>query len=354
MKLAAHIPYPAFAFRQYNNQAELTGCVTVAALFDINSQGFCQSAEVQPEIRLTDELIGPEDPPQELARQADFLPFKPGTDVTVLAEAISPSGRPEQSWDCSIRGAGLAARLRVHGPRRWQKMGRSIQPGPAEPVSTVRLSWRSAWGGAQVGADGKLTGEVDSRNPIGAGYPARDAEGAMIDMPVPQIEVEGEPIVSVFHLSEPAGVAPVAPISSWRAGFAGTYDEKWKKTVHPFLPRDFDPRFYQCAPPLLRSAGHLRGDEKFELINLHAKFPRLIVSLPSLAFGAVASYRDGVRLRMPLVVDGVHFELLGPKPQVRLTWRTSFLWYSGITAIDVGALEFDSLHHPVPAPAYAG
>ncbi|WP_157994798.1 DUF2169 family type VI secretion system accessory protein [Paracoccus tegillarcae] len=354
MKLGTHILYPAFAFRQYNNQAELTGCVTVAALFEVNSQGICQSIGVQPEIRLTDELIGPEDPPLELKRQADFLPFKPGTDVTVLAEAVAPSGRPEQSWYCGIRGAGLEARLRVHGPRRWQEIGRLVQPGPAEPVSTVRLSWRSAWGGAEVGADGKLTGEVDSRNPIGAGYAARGAERAMIGVLVPQVEAADEPIVSVFHASEPAGVAPVAPISSWRANFAGTYDEKWQKTVHPFLPRDFDPRFYQCAPPLLRSANHLCGDEKFEMVNLHAKYPRLSVSLPSLAFGAVASYRDGNRLRMPLALDGVHFELLGPKPQVRLTWRTSFLWYSGITAMDVGALDFDSLHHPTPDAAYAG
>jgi hypothetical protein len=68
----------------------------------------------------------------------------------------------------------------------------------------------------------------------------------------------------------------------------------------------------------------------------------------------VASFRSGACLRQPLALDGVHFELLGPVPQVRLTWRTSFLWLSGITRIDGGDLVFDSLHTPLPEPAYAG
>src|SRR5690606_3122533 len=47
--------------------------------------------------------------------------------------------------------------------------------------------------------------------------------------------------------------APVAfgPLGrGWpaRARFGGTYDERWMNDDFPFLPRDFDERYYQAAP----------------------------------------------------------------------------------------------------------
>ena len=47
--------------------------------------------------------------------------------------------------------------------------------------------------------------------------------------------------------------APVAfgPLGrGWplRARFGGTYDDKWLKDDFPFLPKDFDERYYQAAP----------------------------------------------------------------------------------------------------------
>jgi hypothetical protein len=35
---------------------------------------------------------------------------------------------------------------------------------------------------------------------------------------------------------------------SSRAPYAGTYDEQWLADVFPFLPNDFDERYYQAAP----------------------------------------------------------------------------------------------------------
>ena len=37
---------------------------------------------------------------------------------------------------------------------------------------------------------------------------------------------------------------------SWpqRARFAGTFDDQWLADVFPFLPKDFDERYYQTAP----------------------------------------------------------------------------------------------------------
>jgi hypothetical protein len=47
----------------------------------------------------------------------------------------------------------------------------------------------------------------------------------------------------------PVCFSPIAP--SWlpRRAFAGTYDHNWQRGRAPYLPDDFDPRFFQCAAP---------------------------------------------------------------------------------------------------------
>lgn len=52
-----------------------------------------------------------------------------------------------------------------------------------------------------------------------------------------------------------------------RLAFAGTYDEAWENSRAPFLPADFDYRFFQAAYPGLISRDYLRGDEPIQLTN---------------------------------------------------------------------------------------
>jgi hypothetical protein len=47
-----------------------------------------------------------------------------------------------------------------------------------------------------------------------------------------------------------------------RLGYGGTYDERWQKERAPFLPSDFDYRFFQCAFPGLICDSYLRGGER--------------------------------------------------------------------------------------------
>jgi hypothetical protein len=50
-----------------------------------------------------------------------------------------------------------------------------------------------------------------------------------------------------------------------RVGHAGTYDEKWQDERAPFLPADFDPRFFQVGFPELICDSYLRGGERIEI-----------------------------------------------------------------------------------------
>ena len=51
-----------------------------------------------------------------------------------------------------------------------------------------------------------------------------------------------------------------------RVGFAGRYDDAWLAERFPFLPTDFDERYFQSAPAD-QWTDHLRGGEVL-LLNL--------------------------------------------------------------------------------------
>ena len=46
----------------------------------------------------------------------------------------------------------------------------------------------------------------------------------------------------------PIGFGPVPRFAKARVRYAGTYDEHWIENVLPFLPQDFDDRYFQAAP----------------------------------------------------------------------------------------------------------
>ncbi|MGN6771552.1 MAG: DUF2169 domain-containing protein, partial [Rhizobiaceae bacterium] len=49
--------------------------------------------------------------------------------------------------------------------------------------------------------------------------------------------------------------------------YGGTYDQNWIDNIFPFLPEDFDERYFQMAPPD-QQIDHPRGGEEVQLVNL--------------------------------------------------------------------------------------
>lgn len=341
MKLRSHITYPAFCFQKYNSRKELLGVVTTSALFDVDDQGVLRDAPTQRPIQLSDEYSPDDGAPPALIRTADFAPYRTATDVTALARAVSPSDQPSTSWLVGLMVGQKAMVLRVHGPRQWQhSRGHGWQLSEPEPAMSVMLDYRAAYGGPLVLPAGHpKQGEVDIWNPIGPGVLTSDTPA---DRPVAasQIELSDDPIINPFKIYRPQGFAPIAPVWRYREQHVGTYDETWIKTQHPFLPPDFDPQFYNVAHPQLRFSPFLNGDELIRAANMFPGRPDVSFYLPGIAFGAVATHDDGLAIKAPLALDGVHLELLGTVPQVRLTWRTSFPWHDGIKTMDIGPLQF--------------
>jgi hypothetical protein len=63
----------------------------------------------------------------------------------------------------------------------------------------------------------------------------------------------------------------VSPAWRPRASFAGTYDDTWQKNRAPYLPDDFDKRFFNMAHPDLIYPGFLLGGEPVHISGMHPK-----------------------------------------------------------------------------------
>ena len=89
---------------------------------------------------------------------------------------------------------------------------------------------------------------VFADNPFGLGFATVRAGSRIDGLDLPLTEAIDDPVTSPFGGHRPMALGPVARVTPPRARFAGTYDDAWKDTVFPFLPDDFDERYYQCAP----------------------------------------------------------------------------------------------------------
>lgn len=321
MKLLNNSGFAAFAFRQYDTEGQLD--VVIAA------RAYCQHSQGAPATREdTDDGFQWEDCYEEdfftspMTCQTDLTPEKHGTDVTFLGESFSQL-EEVTSWVCEIGIGPISKSLTVSGPGYWKKTLDPSSPskteqwvqGPPKFARSVPVDWRLTHGGPLIGLEGPDEDTIDPRNPIGLSYPDVDApEG---EYRVPQITTsESE------RSNAPAGLGPIAPFWADRSQYAGTYDDDWKENRHPLLPRDFDARFWQCAPPDQIAKPYLRGDEPYKLTNLHPEYGEAQGRLPNINL-AVLCENKGASDWHVLNLDGVHFDWR-KTDRISLTWRARF------------------------------
>jgi hypothetical protein len=106
-----------------------------------------------------------------------------------------------------------------------------------------------------------------------------------------------------------------------RRSFAGTYDERWQRTRAPYVPEDFDARFFQCASEGLRFGKHLTGGEPLVLLGMSERGP-IHSALPRCALEARFALR-GQRHDAPVQLQTVVLE--PDDNRMRLTFHTQFV-----------------------------
>ncbi|HEY6882363.1 MAG TPA: DUF2169 domain-containing protein [Polyangiales bacterium] len=234
---------------------------------------------------------------------------KPSTDVIVVGHARSPGGKPVPELGVGVEVAERKKVARVLGDRVWTGMSLTR---PA-PFTEIPLIYERAFGGVLALDNG--TSLSEERNPLGKGLSYARGAPRRGD-PMPNLEDPRQPVVPGVRPA-PVGFGAVLPAWLPRRTYAGTYDETWQQTRAPYLPDDFQPRYFNCAADGLTFDRYFRGGEPITLMGMSER-------------GPLTSRVPTVQLRTTFVIAGQKHErpnhlqtvLLEPDQQrMRLTFH---------------------------------
>jgi hypothetical protein len=189
-----------------------------------------------------------------------------------------------------------------------------------EPFVSMPLVYERAFGGTHViDADkGKILGET--RNPVGKGFKGKQSSAELKDQLAPNLEDPEKPYKGPSDKGEPACYGYIA--GSWmpRLQYAGTYDAAWQKSCAPYLPGDFNPRFFSAAHPDLIFDRFLQGGEPVRMINLSSRGP-IQFQLPRCQF-SVAVQVNGRNEALSVHCETVLFE--PDENRLSMVWRGAY------------------------------
>lgn len=252
---------------------------------------------------------------------SDFALIKPGTDVLLVGTAHAPGGSPVSHLDVSLKLGPVNKTVRVFGDRVWKagKFG-GARPSAALPWAATPLVWERAFGGTDQAPGEPPEEHAESRNPVGAGFRITAGRKELDGLNLPNLEDPRQLISSWKDRPTPAGFGPLCPQWEPRRTYAGTYDAAWQQGRAPYLPRDFDPRFFQLAPSDQVAPGYLKGDEEAVVVGATPE-GELRFRLPG--HRVQVTYRlDGTDHARPANLDTVLIE--PDEGRLVLVWRTVF------------------------------
>jgi hypothetical protein len=180
--------------------------------------------------------------------EVDFAPRKPFCDVLLVGSAHAPGGREVTHMRVGLRVGPVTKTCEVVGDRVWQTGLRGISASAPRPFSQLPISYDVAFGGSDRTSEDETEHDAYLPNPVGRGWHKDLKESRLDGTPLPTTEQPGEPVSSPTGKYKPMAFGPVGRGWPERARYAGTYDQRWLDDVFPFLPPDFDERYYQAAP----------------------------------------------------------------------------------------------------------
>lgn len=312
LQLLNHTPFAA----SLSVFADLDGVecayAVVKASFELKASGPLL-AEQQAPLSAADVYWG--DPASSSLRIAgEFSLPKPATDILLVGNAFAPRENIRVA-EASLKVGSLSKTLRLYGNRRWERTSMGWEATSPEIWERMPLHWELAFGGVVPPVDDKPP-EFEARNPAGRGMNGRQErewEGRLL----PNIEDPGQLMRHPADRPMPACFAPVAPAWSPRREFAGTYDEVWQKNRAPYLPKDFDPRFFQVATADLIAPGYINGGEPVEVLGCSVDGP-LRFQLPLCTLRILFNF-DGNQIPETPKLETVLIE--PDQKRVQLLWR---------------------------------
>jgi hypothetical protein len=147
-----------------------------------------------------------------------------------------------------LRVGPIEKNFDVIGDRVWQARVGTITPSAPLPFTEMPLSYDRAFGGADRHSENAAEHDAYLPNPVGRGWHKHLKSEWVDGSPMPNIEAVGDSVSFPDDKRPPVALGPLGRGWPQRVRFAGTYDDDWLADVFPFLPHDFDERYYQAAP----------------------------------------------------------------------------------------------------------
>ncbi len=289
-------PYLAEGFTSIDKGCVKSFVVVVRATYDVDADGQCRISDRQSSFVYADVHHGDAEI-TAIRAESDFVPIKPRAEVLLDAMAMALPGRAAERVEVALLGPSLDKRALVTGARHWQHGAFGLRASRPEPFETMPLAWHLAFGGTDRTFDDPADARSDLRNPIGRGFQVNSRGAAIEGRPLPCIEHPKAPMAYWDDRPEPIGFAPVSRFAAERARHAGTYDQQWMDEVLPFLPADFDNRYFLAAPPD-QQCDSLAEGMTFACLHMNASGV-FCVRLPRLSVPVSFMFDD--RTRVPTV-----------------------------------------------------
>jgi hypothetical protein len=259
-------------------------------------------AEKQDPLCLTGKYWGdPEHTSYQYEPEVAFT--KPSTDVALIGHAL-PMQPGVSRMDVGMQVGSLRQWVTVFGERWLIKSRGLIEITSPRALEPLPLNYEHAFGGRDPRANNPARPEWEPRNPVGQGFrnPLRGFDEPVL---LPNIEQRERLFRGYGDTPPPAGFGFLGPHWADRALYAGTYDDTWRNTRMPLLPRDFDRRFLNAASHALIAPNYLLGNEPVAIVNASG-YERIGFYLP----GAIApvcdiQLRDGRKQPLSLMLDTV-------------------------------------------------
>lgn len=254
--------------------------------------------------------------------ECDFCLHKPKVDILLLGSAYAPKGIASTKVPVALRVGAMRKMFNVIGKRSWMShmLGAMLTMNKAEAFTQQTISYDIAYGGTETGPKRDKGRAAYALNPVGCGYwpHARFADGK----PLAQTEALNAPVTSPSGKYQPMSFGPIGRNWAQRVRYAGTYDAKWEEEIFPFLPPDFDARYFQSAPED-QQLPELVGGELVVLVNLThpALTPsgRLEFQLPDLDMSINLNAKKGNPERITARADTLLIE--PDKQRFTVLWR---------------------------------
>jgi hypothetical protein len=272
------------------------------------------------QLRLTDadEFVGAPGL-SAVTSECDWAPRKARCDILLNGSAHAPDGKPTNRINVGIRIGGWHKVFAVVGDRVW-RTGPVTRVSEPEPFDVKPISYGNAFGGVDNFHPDERQHRTYLQNPVGLGY-HHVLDPYLVDgTPLPNTEESNAPVMTPNGGYRPMAFGPVGRNFSPRCKFAGTYDQNWIDNVFPFLPTDFNPRYFQAAPED-QQVEKISGGEPVTLLNLTPDGRRVFL-LPSIDVPVVFFLHRG-REEAKATIDTLTIE--PDAGRFCLVWRASLL-----------------------------